>query len=82
MPRDGRIVIDPAKLRYWRNVRCVSREQLAELVHVSVDTIRSYEKGRRCPQEGTFRRLFINLGVGPEDLLFENGRYVPTPDPE
>lgn len=77
MPRDGgRMVIDPAALRYWRAVRGFTREELAERAHVSLEALRSYEKGRRCPGEKPFRRMFIALGIGPEDLLFPGGRYV------
>lgn len=76
MPRAGRIIIDPAKLRYYRNLRLMSRESLADAARLSVDSIRSYERGRRFPRESAFRRLFTALGVGPEDLMFEDCRYI------
>jgi hypothetical protein len=43
---------------------------------MSYDSIRSYELGRVFPREPAFRRLFTALGIGPEDLLFEDCRYV------
>lgn len=76
MPRGGRIIIDPAKVRYYRHMLLMTREQLAEASRLSVDSIRSYERGRRFPRESAFRRLLIALGVGPEDLLFEDCRYI------
>lgn len=82
MPRDGRMIIDPARLRYWRNMRLMSREQLAAASRLSVDSIRSYERGRRFPRESAFRRLFTALGIGPEDLLFDDCRYVRKYDTE
>lgn len=76
MPRAGRVIIDPARLRYWRSARLMTREQLAEAARLSVDSIRSYERGRRFPRESAFRRLFTALGIGPEDLLFDDCRYI------
>lgn len=77
IPRDGRVVIDPAKLRHWRNVRMMTREELAEASYLSLGSIQAYETGWRCPKDESFRRLYTALGVGPEDLLYEGGRYVP-----
>lgn len=76
MPRGGRVIIDPAKLRYYRHMLVMTREQLAEASRCSVDSIKSYERGRRFPREPAFKRLFIALGVGPENLLFDDCRYI------
>lgn len=76
MPRAGRVIIDPAKLRYWRHCRLMTRAQLAAAARMSEESVRSYERGRRFPRESAFRRLFISLGISPEDLLFEDCRYV------
>jgi len=76
MPRSGMIIIDPARLRYYRNLRLMTREELATASRLSKDSIRSYERGRRHPRESAFRRLFTALGVGPEDLMFEDCRYI------
>lgn len=77
MPRDyGRIIIDPAKLRYWRQARLMTRGDLAEATHMSLDSVRSYERGRRFPKRPAFRRLVTALGLSPEDLLFEDCRYI------
>lgn len=76
MPRGGRVIIDPAKLRYWRHVRVMTRQELAEAARLSLDSIKSYEQGRVYPRESAFRRLFTALGVGPEELLFEDCRYI------
>lgn len=76
MPRAGRVIIDPAQVRYYRHMLVLTREQLAVRARLSEDSIRSYERGRRFPREDSFRRLFIALGVGPEDLLFNDCRYI------
>jgi DNA-binding XRE family transcriptional regulator len=76
MPRAGRVIIDPSRLRYWRNMRLMTRHELAEAARLSYDSIVSYEIGRKFPREAAFRRLFTALGIGPEDLLFEDCRYI------
>lgn len=76
MPRAGRVIIDPAKLRYHREANGFDRDDLALLVHVSVESLRSYEKGRRCPSAGVFRRIVVALGIAEEDLLHEGMRYI------
>ena len=76
MPRAGRVIIDPAKLRYWRAVRIMTRVQLAEAARLSRESVRSYETGRRYPRESAFRRLVFALGIVPQDLLFDDCRYI------
>jgi len=76
MPRAGRVIIDPARLRYWRHVRLMTRKDLAEAARVSLESVKSYELGRMFPRESAFRRLFTALGVGPEELLFDDCRYI------
>jgi transcriptional regulator with XRE-family HTH domain len=76
-PRDGRVVIDSRKLRYWRDAREMTRQELAEAADLSVHTIAEYEIGRRCPGHLSFRKLYYALGIGPEDLLFKGSRYTP-----
>lgn len=76
MPRAGRVIIDPAQLRHWREVRFMSRRDLAELARVSVESVKSYELSLRFPREKTFRRLCTALAVEPEELLFEDCKYV------
>lgn len=76
MPRGGRVIIDPAKLRYWRHARLMKQADLARLARVSLSSVESYETGRRYPREAAFRRLVTALGVPPEDLLFDDCRYV------
>ena len=76
MPRGGRVILDPAKLRWWRHERTMSRVDLAKAARMSVDSIRSYERGRRFPRESAFRRLYTALGIAASDLLFEDCGYV------
>ncbi len=81
VPRDGRMVIDPAKLRYWRDAREMTRDELAELTRVSRASVDSWEQGRRCPSPEKFRKIYYALGVEPEDLLFKGYRYVELSEP-
>jgi len=76
MPRAGRVIIDPARLRYWRHVRIMTRVQLAEAARLSPFTVRSYEQGVRFPRESAFRRLVTALGINPQDLLFDDCKYI------
>lgn len=76
MPRAGRVIIDPARLRYWRHVRLMTRQQLAEAARMSVRTVEAYEQGLRFPRESAFRRLLFALGILPQDLLFDDCKYV------
>lgn len=76
MPRAGRVIIDPAKLRYYRHVRMMTRADLAALVRTHVDSIQKYELGIRYPRESAFRRLCTALGIEPEQLLFDDCRYI------
>lgn len=82
MPRAGRVIIDPAKLRYWRHVRLMTRPQLAEAARMSLDSIKSYEQGRVFPRESAFRRLFTALGITPQDLLFDDCKYIRAKEEE
>jgi len=74
--------IHPAWLKYWRNLRGMSRVQLAEAARLSYDSICSYEQGRVSPSQSSFRRLFTALGIGPEDLALEPDNKVRKPTKE
>lgn len=76
MPRSGRVIIDPAKLRYWRNVRGITRSELAEAARMSVYSVKEYERGVRFPRDSAFRRLYTALGISAEDLMFSDCRYI------
>lgn len=76
MPRGGRVIIDPARLRYHRHTRLMTRAQLAEAARMSPESVRSYETSRRFPREPAFRRLLTALGINPQDLLFDDCKYV------
>jgi transcriptional regulator with XRE-family HTH domain len=78
-PKSGFVVIDPGKLRYWRAAREMTRDELGIAARLSPRTIEGYEQGLKSPNADRFRALFIALGVGPEDLLFEGSRYI-APD--
>src|SRR5689334_9339201 len=53
----------------------LSQESLAEACGVSVDTIRSYEAGRRTPSRDTIERVLRQLEV-PEELLENHIRWI------
>lgn len=74
-PRDGMVIIDPAKLRYWRDYRMFTREELAEDCGVSLSTVQSWELGRRSPSTENFRSLVYALGIEPSDVMLYGSRY-------
>jgi transcriptional regulator with XRE-family HTH domain len=63
--------IDPEQLRYWRNLRLMSRTDLAGAARLSYDSICSYEQGRARPSQSALRRLCASLGIGVEDLALQ-----------
>ena len=63
------VQVDPEKLRYFRMLRGLSREELSERSGIHPRAIALYETGKRRPLELNFRRLYTALGCGPEDLL-------------
>jgi transcriptional regulator with XRE-family HTH domain len=65
---DG-IEIDPEKVRYFRELRSLSRKALASRSGIPRTSIGYYERGIRKPHAENFRRLYTALGCGPEDLL-------------
>ena len=66
--------IDHERLRYWRNLRMMSRPALAAAARLSYDSVCSYEQGRVSPSQSALRRLCTALGIGAEDLMLEPGR--------
>jgi transcriptional regulator with XRE-family HTH domain len=74
-PLSGRVLIDPQKLRYWRDYRLFTREELAEDMRVSYWTIVGWELGRRKPRTAQFRRLLVALGVDAGDLMYPATKY-------
>ena len=71
------VTIDPARLRFWRNMRTMTVTELAEASRINRHSLISYELGRRMPREKPFRRLCTALGIGPENLLLDGYRYIP-----
>lgn len=61
--------IDPVKLQEWMSRRVLSQEKLGARLGVSSRVIRFYLSGKRRPRDENFRKLYIALGCGPEDLL-------------
>lgn len=72
------VTIDPKRLKFWRNMRTMTRTELAEAARISRESVVSYEMGRRAPREKIFRRLVTALGIGPENLLLDGYRYIPA----
>lgn len=79
VPRSGIVLIDHAKLRYWRDYYLFTRGELAADVGVSERTIQSWELGDRSPTPQNFRKLLFALGVSPDELMLPGYRFR---DPE
>lgn len=63
------VQVDPVKLRYFRDLRNLSRKDLSERTGIHPKAIALYETGSRRPRQANFKRLYTALGCGPEDLL-------------
>jgi transcriptional regulator with XRE-family HTH domain len=61
------------RLAYARDLRGLSRRELAALVDLSHPAVGHYEEGRRDPQLQTVAALAVALGVRPEWLAFGVG---------
>lgn len=61
------------KLKYFRKKKRLTQENLAEIVEVSSNTIRSYEANRRHPTGEILLKLAKALNV-PAELLWINSR--------
>lgn len=63
------VEIDPGKLRYFRDLRGLTGDQLAARTGIHPVVIRMYEAGMRRPRQRNFKLLYVALGCAPEDLL-------------
>ena len=59
------------RIRYYREKAGMSREELAEKVGISRETLFDYEMGYRSPPLSTFAEIAEALGVSMTDLLRE-----------
>lgn len=57
------------RLRFLRDQRGLTQDELAELAGLSRDGISRLERGTRSPQLKTIKKLAQALGVDPEELL-------------
>ena len=76
------------KILNLRKTKCLTQEQLAEIIGVAPSTIRRWEHGERMPEEVNLDRIATYFGVNAVELLSEytipnnnesemnnNGRY-------
>ena len=57
------------KIRYFRRMRGLSQEQLAERVEINVNTIRKYENGRRKPKIEQLKKIAGGLEISVIEFL-------------
>jgi transcriptional regulator with XRE-family HTH domain len=62
-------VVTLLRLKYWRQRRLLTIEQLARQAQVSENTITRLEHRHPAPRPGTVRKLADALAVRPEDLM-------------
>lgn len=60
------------RLRAWRDAKGMTQLDLAYNSGLSMDTLRSYEVGRRSPRLPEIADLAKALGVMPEVLIFRD----------
>jgi transcriptional regulator with XRE-family HTH domain len=63
-------------LRRIREIRALSRKDLAQQSHVNESTIYRAERGQTKLRPSTVRKLAKALGVPPDELVNEQGRLV------
>jgi transcriptional regulator with XRE-family HTH domain len=63
-------------LKRFREIRALSRKDLAQRSHVNASTIYRAERGQTRLRPSTVRKLAQALGVPPDELLNEQGRLV------
>lgn len=66
--RDG-FDVDPDKIEYFLALRSLKLMELGDRSGVSYDTLRQYMCGARRPRARNFKRIYIALGCGPEDII-------------
>lgn len=57
------------KMRYFRRLRGLSQEQLAERVEINVNTIRKYETGHRKPKLEQLKKIAGGLEISVIEFL-------------
>lgn len=57
------------QIRYFRRLRGLSQEQLAERVEINVNTIRKYETGRRKPKIEQLKKIAGGLEISVIEFL-------------
>mgnify|MGYP001125880764 FL=1 len=57
------------KMRYFRRMRGLSQEQLAERVEINVNTIRKYETGCRKPKIEQLKKIAGGLEISVIEFL-------------
>jgi transcriptional regulator with XRE-family HTH domain len=64
------------RLRYWRERRALTQEQLAELAGLTQQTIWNLENDKVQPRTPTIRKLADALGVKPASLMGPPERWA------
>ena len=59
------------RIKMYREMRGISRQELANYMNVTRQTVFRWEQGERIPDVLTFTRLARLLGIGIEDILKE-----------
>lgn len=67
--QDQRIIDIGLAIGYWRRKRGLRQEDLAERIEISVDSIKSYEQGRRIPRLANLLKIADVLEVDLKDLI-------------
>ena len=62
-------VVKLPRLRWWRERRALSQQELAERAGITRAALSRIETGLSEPHPRTVRKLAEALGVGPEDLM-------------
>jgi len=64
------------KIVKLRKERDWTQQQLADLIGMTVNQIKRYEKGKSAPSLEAIRKLAVTFGVSADELVFGNGEGV------
>lgn len=76
-------IVKREEITRLRFLRRMTRQKLAMLADVTVETVRRIEIGESSPRPGTVGRIADALGVSVKDLLLEpDEEALPQAEPE
>lgn len=77
MPADLKEIFSD-NFKYYRNLKNVSMNELAEAIKVSQSTISDWENGNKMPRSGSIQKLADYFRIDKIDLLVDRNNKIPS----